>query len=219
MMVRVGICLAFVSCASWGSPASGQDSQKSNAADQADREVSGIVTDSAGLPVGDATVWLVGNGYEEPNEPRDRTRTDAKGRFAFEGAVIEGIFDDLIRRRFVLARDASKRLGWSNRLSRGHASTVRIELREVAATRASPRGVLLPALSGSKRPRYINPAPPAVSTPTRAAPARPMLVVSTLNSHTPVAARARPRSRRSVTIHGPGFGSRVASAGNAATVR
>ena len=135
MLIRVGVCLPFISCAFWGPPAGGQAADKSPMGDWGDREVSGIVVDSAGRPVGDATVWLVGNSYDEPNEPRDQTRTDARGRFAFKGRVIEGLFADLIRRRFVLARDASNRLGWSGRLKRSAAADLRVELREVADAR------------------------------------------------------------------------------------
>ena len=69
-----------------------------------------------------------------------------------------------------------------------------------------------------RRTKRAAPAP-ATNTPTAAAAPRPTCAASTVSSHTPVAARAKPSTRRKVAIHGPGRGSRVASPGTAATAR
>ena len=90
MRDRVGICLTIISCVFWGPPAAGQSPNQTKTGTWADRGVSGIVLDSAGRPVSDATVWLVGNSYDQPNEPRDQTRTDAKGGFHVQGLSHRG---------------------------------------------------------------------------------------------------------------------------------
>ena len=84
------------------------------------------------------------------------------------------------------------------------------------ASRATPAPPTCHNLS-VRWPRYRTAMTPTIKTPTLTPTVSPMAVARTLNSHTPVAAKAKPMILRKLTIHWPGRGSRVANPGARAT--
>ena len=89
-----------------------------------ERILNGIVVDTAGRPVGGATLWLKEKEYQDRDMPY-RTETDSEGRFSFK--VYQGIHYDL-KASLEISEDKRKEVERSIQIS-PNAETIRLVLK------------------------------------------------------------------------------------------